>query len=38
MFDVDMLKMKDLLATPERAELMKKNGMSNEMFQFSPIA
>ena len=38
MFDVDMLKMKDLLATPERAEIMKKNGMSNEMFQFSPIA
>jgi hypothetical protein len=38
MFDVDMPKMKDLLATPERAEIMKKNGMSNEMFQFSPIA
>ena len=38
MFDVDMLKMKDLLATPERAEIMKKNGMSSEMFQFSPIA
>ena len=29
MFDVDMLKMKELLATPERAEIMKKNGMSN---------
>ena len=37
-FDFDMPKMKDLLATPERAEIMKKNGMSNEMFQFSPIA
>ena len=37
MFDVDMLKMKELLATPERAEIMKKNGMSNEMFQFSSL-
>ena len=38
MFDVDMPKMKELLATPERAEIMKKNGMSNEMFQFSSIS
>ena len=37
MFDVDMPKMKELLATPERAEIMKKNGMSNEMFQFSSL-
>lgn len=34
LFDVDMSKMKELLSTPERAEVIKKNGISNEMFQF----
>ena len=34
MFDVDMSKLKELLSTPERAEVIKKNGISNEMFKF----
>ena len=37
MFDVDMPKLKELLSTPERAEVIKKNGLSNKMFQFSPL-
>ena len=32
-----MVKMKDLLSTTERAEVIKKNGISNEMFQFSSL-
>ena len=37
MFDVDMPKLKELLSTPERAESIKKNGLSNRMFQFSHL-
>jgi hypothetical protein len=37
LFDVDMAKMKELLSTPERAEVIKKNGIAHEMFQFSPL-
>ena len=37
MFDVDMSKLKELLSTPERAEVIKKNGISNEMFQFTSL-
>jgi hypothetical protein len=29
--------MKGLLSTPERADVIKKNGISNEMFQFSSL-
>ena len=38
MFDVDMSKLKELLSTPERDEVIKLNGISNEMFQFSPLS
>jgi len=37
-FDVDMSKLKELLSTPERDEVIKLNGISNEMFQFSPLS
>jgi len=37
LFDVDIVKMKGLLSTPERAVIIKKNGISNEMFQFSSL-
>ena len=37
MFDVDMSKLKELLSTPERDEVIKLNGISNEMFQFSSL-
>ena len=37
MFDVDMIKFKELLSTPEKDEVIKLNGISNEMFQFSPL-
>ena len=37
LFDVDMSKLKEILSTPERAEVIKKNGISNEMFQFSSL-
>ena len=37
MFDVDMPKLKELMSTPERAEVIKKKGLSNKMFQFSPL-
>jgi len=37
LFDVDIVKMKGLLSTPERADVIKKNGISNEMFQFSSL-
>lgn len=38
MFDVDMSKLKELLSTPERDEVIKLNGISNEMFQFSSLS
>ena len=38
MFDVDMSKLRELLSTPERDEVIKLNGISNEMFQFSPLS
>ena len=38
MFDVEMSKLKELLSTPERDEVIKLNGISNEMFQFSPLS
>jgi hypothetical protein len=38
LFDVDMSKLKEIVSTPERAEVIKKNGISNEMFQFSPLS
>lgn len=38
MFDVDMSKLEELLSTPERDEVIKLNGISNEMFQFSPLS
>jgi hypothetical protein len=37
LFDVDMSKLKEILSTPERAEVIKKNGISNEMFHFSSL-
>ena len=37
MFDVDMSKLKELLSTPERDEVIKLNGISNEMFQFTSL-
>jgi hypothetical protein len=37
MFDVDMSKLRELLSTPERDEVIKLNGISNEMFQFSSL-
>ena len=37
LFDVDIVKMKGLLSTPERADVIKKNGISNEMFQFTSL-
>jgi len=37
LFDVDMSKLKEILSTPERAEVIKKNGISNEMFQFTSL-
>jgi hypothetical protein len=38
MFDVDMSKLEELLSTPERDEVIKLNGISNEMFQFSSLS
>ena len=38
LFDVDMSKLKELLSTPERDEVIKLNGISNEMFQFSSLS
>ena len=38
MFDVDMSKLKELLSTPERDEVIKLNGISNEIFQFSSLS
>ena len=38
MFDVEMSKLKELLSTPERDEVIILNGISNEMFQFSPLS
>jgi hypothetical protein len=34
LFNVDMSKLKAILSTPERTEVIKRNGISNEMFQF----
>ncbi|MAJ32266.1 MAG: hypothetical protein CMC18_06395 [Flavobacteriaceae bacterium] len=37
LFEVDFQKMLGLMATPERAEIMRENGIKNEMYQFSPL-
>lgn len=37
LFDVDFEKMLTLMTTPERAEIMRENGIKNEMYQFSPL-
>lgn len=37
LYNVNMSKLKELLSTPERAEVIRLNGISNEMFQFSSL-